>query len=269
MGVLDRAYSQPVETDGWPAYLYKYKPLRTDLDLSRVLEILDGQLYAAHKDSFNDPFDCAPVLKVIASHKALDDHVKGVVNRGSVGQSRRERRHRLKDARKNARQSGAEQLARNAIRQSYDDAGIISLTTHPDNLLMWGHYGSEYSGVCIRFDLRGRLADFRCAFPVGYSIERPVLHYPITDAEELIDKCFLTKAKCWEYESEWRIIDRDGPGLKSFRPESINGVVLGARIADVHRQAILGHLAKRPERKADVYQAELDDDLYRMNLIAI
>ena len=266
MTVLSRAAEHNVGPDGWPQYLYKYKALRTENDLKRLEEILDGTLYAAHKSEFNDPFDCSPVLQVQHKRGVIREHIKGIVNRNMEGSNRRSRRLLLKAARHRVRHIGAEGVSRSALEQTYDDAGLICLTTEPNQMLMWGHYASDHKGVCIRFNLKDGSSDFRCAFPVTYSEERPVLVYPITDAEELIEKSFLTKAKCWEYESEWRIIQRDGPGAKTFNHIWLDGLIVGARTPDAYVDHIVSHLAKRRDRIVELFRAKLNDRAYQIDM---
>jgi hypothetical protein len=110
--------------------------------------------------------------------------------------------------------------------------GILSLTTHYDDLLMWAHYADAHTGAVVELDI-GR-PDFR-ALPQGrhclidhdlntitrfpysekqmlrghqarrsviYQEERPLLWA----GQEILVKYFFRKSPHWAYEEEYRIV---------------------------------------------------------------
>jgi hypothetical protein len=250
------------DNDGWPRSLYKYRPLRSDEDLARVKRILDGWIYASPRSAFNDPFDCAPVIKAVGTKSDFVRHALQLRDKYFAGD-----REAFKRAKAAIRAEGPQVWAERAINTSLDGTAIISLTTIPNDLLMWGHYGSEHTGVCIGFSLERPNTAFRHSLPVSYSDIRPELTYPIQDAEELLVAAFLTKASCWSYESEWRIAKRDGPGEMDFSPNLVRQVIFGARSTDASVRAISEHIAvSAPLAEVVLSRAKLDDTTYRMDI---
>lgn len=148
---------------------------------------------------------------------------------------------------------------------SLDNIGILSLTEHWDNMLMWSHYAKHHTGICIGFHTD--LDIFRTALSVLYTTSFPIIVRPQDENETILEKSFLMKAKCWEYEKEWRIIkrvmseyersdylaengylsqddlkiltDHRGPGRYSFNPAAIASVTLGSKISVDHAKFVM------------------------------
>lgn len=108
------------------------------------------------------------------------------------------------------------------LDKMYDLAYVKSFTTKKNDFLMWGLYGDNYKGMCVEYDATDMsLENYYRLFPVYYTNERnfensleetikELITYKESeeDNENLFDYLclFLTKLKCWEYESEWRMI---------------------------------------------------------------
>ena len=249
---------------GFARYLFKYRSLQSDQDRSRIIDILDGHLWAAPRSSFNDPFDCAPVFRMRTEKGLQASHVREVANR--FRGSRKERRGRLKAAKKRVSDHGFEALARSAVTETLDGAGIISLTERNDSLLMWGHYASNHTGVAIMIETLTKTPNFFkvAPFPVIYNAERPVLWYPKYEARELMEVSFLRKADVWSYEKEWRIIRREGTGVLTLPRHQIVGLVFGAKTDAREKDALKAHLENRSTFR--FYQAALDPNEYRLSV---
>lgn len=78
--------------------------------------------------------------------------------------------------------------------------GILSLTIHPTNYLMWSHYGNSHNGFCLGFDktILYETVDGSIS-PVKYDTELPKLKL-FGDAFDFHLKQLCTKSKVWEYE---------------------------------------------------------------------
>jgi hypothetical protein len=59
--------------------------------------------------------------------------------------------------------------------------------------------------------------------------EYPNVNFFTSSMQEQVDAILLTKAKHWEYEREWRIIDTSGPGLHEIQPEWTDRIDLRLR----------------------------------------
>lgn len=114
------------------------------------------------------------------------------------------------------------------LEELRDVAYLKSFSEHKNDLLMWGHYGEEYSGMCIEYDLCS--IEDSCAyhlFPVVYSDKRHTngnLKCTMRELFELkhdqknqncpdefdslkdIMPLFVFKSNAWSYEAEWRLI---------------------------------------------------------------
>jgi predicted DNA binding CopG/RHH family protein len=70
-----------------------------------------------------------------------------------------------------------------------DRFGVASLTTNNNDALMWSHYASSHTGICIEYDFKdyiNQLADGQILlFPVNYSENR------VTIDQKLMDKIDL------------------------------------------------------------------------------
>lgn len=109
-----------------------------------------------------------------------------------------------------------------------DIAYFKSFSEHKNDLLMWGHYGENYSGMCVEYDLR--TIDNACTyhlFPVMYLDRRYIketLKFAARELSELkydlqnsnipdeveslkdIMPLFVCKSPVWKYEAEWRLV---------------------------------------------------------------
>jgi hypothetical protein len=67
---------------------------------------------------------------------------------------------------------------------------------------MWSYYAKDHSGIGIEFHIGNEL--FLKALPVNYEADYPIL--TIEKMYEQAHKIMLTKADCWNYEEEFRLI---------------------------------------------------------------
>lgn len=126
-----------------------------------------------------------------------------------------------------------------------------------DNQLMWSHYASSYSGICVEYDFE-KMNDFiGFVFPVEYSSERPTLSLKDLGLDNFekdengnwkagetnisaILSYLLAKNKCWDYEEEWRIINQgDEPNKPIFvNVPFIKSITLGLNLDDLCKHLI-------------------------------
>jgi Protein of unknown function (DUF2971) len=140
---------------------------------------------------------------------------------------------------------------------------ILSLSKICDNILMWSHYADSHRGFVIGFDSSslffspssGKAKDGLKA--VSYENERYVLPkngFQSADDPNLREanaRVFFTKATCWEYEQEYRILAHPNSADKiiptdtdydirlfNFPIESIKEVIFGFRISEPDQRRI-------------------------------
>ncbi len=114
------------------------------------------------------------------------------------------------------------------LEELYDIAYLKSFSENKNDILMWSHYGDNFSGMCVEYDIceiNNALAFH--LFPVIYSNKRCIkssldislkelstLKYAIKnrDCPDEVDflkdimALFICKSKEWEKEAEWRLI---------------------------------------------------------------
>ena len=122
----------------------------------------------------------------------------------------------------------------------------------PDSLLMWAHYGRNYTGVVIGFNTA---MDYwgNDLVKVEYSNDRinPPSSFEHSSGKPLINhdwqrKLLTTKSECWSYEQEWRVIkntggcDKDEKGhFVTMNHKCVIQIIVGHRIAPQKRKEII------------------------------
>jgi Protein of unknown function (DUF2971) len=146
--------------------------------------------------------------------------------------------------------------------------GIASLSDTKDNELMWTHYASNYSGICVEYyaerllhalPSRVRLAK------LGYGDEPPrVSGRDVANKLAAARKIFSQKKYNWAYEREWRVLGQPGVVPLNASRECVRSVRLGARINPGNRATILKAMKGL---EIDVYQQTVDGYVHGWDLI--
>jgi hypothetical protein len=124
------------------------------------------------------------------------------------------------------------QIVKNTIQDEYArtvraTTGIYCVSEIPDDILMWSHYADYHRGVCLEFNGHAKLMQH--AMQVSYTHDRPPIARDDSNVAK-IEKTMLTKSMHWKYEREWRLIRyQQGPGIATFRPENLTGIIVGAQ----------------------------------------
>lgn len=142
-----------------------------------------------------------------------------------------------------------------------DRFGIASLTTRYNDALMWSHYASSHSGICIEYDFHDYVDQLNdtlmLLFPVNYSEKRVTIDHTILDRIDLknieeqgkkdILKLFFeglyTKNIVWEYENEWRSItllkNKTDKEYRKIKVDNISAIYLGNKMNYKTKSALL------------------------------
>lgn len=198
-----------------PPLLYRYRGL-TDATIAREIKAIREQiLWCSFYRELNDPMEgfYSPTLRV----QNLDTYAR---------------------------------VTRELFSQK-QNLGICCLTDTHENELMWTHYATNYTGICVSFRptvlLKG-LPDTAHLIRLGYGIVPPEIG--MADTGNLNDaalKVLSHKKSSWGYEREWRVIAQRG-ALPVTAEGCIRDVFLGSRIADAHRTLIEDGLSDLPVR---------------------
>jgi hypothetical protein len=94
---------------------------------------------------------------------------------------------------------------------------IYCLTPDPLSILMWSHYAADHTGICLEFHIGNLL--FTKVMGVVYEEEFPAIRP--TEMYERVHDVLLTKAKCWSYEEEFRLLG--SPYIDESNPLKLHG----------------------------------------------
>jgi hypothetical protein len=148
---------------------------------------------------------------------------------------------------------------------------IFCISKIKDSILMWSHYAQNHQGAVIEFKNENELKMHK---EVKYLKEAyKIKHYfDCKDDEEYFrnynNQLIYTKAKCWEYEKEWRgiYIKKNNPNDYvdlPFDRNEVVGIYLGCRMKDSAKRAIK-IIAKEKYPWAKIYQARTHETNYSL-----
>jgi hypothetical protein len=100
---------------------------------------------------------------------------------------------------------------------------------------MWSHYAADHTGICLEIHLSNLL--FMKVRGLVYKEQFPAI-VPAEMFDRALDM-ILTKAKCWEYEREFRLVGgshfQEGDPLKTYDdffklpPLALTSVIVGCK----------------------------------------
>jgi hypothetical protein len=181
-----------------PDSFYKYY----GINYFTVDSLINHYLYASHPWEFNDPFDCNRNL-ISLENASLDDILD--LNNGIYPQDEINRYYKSNDP--NDKKMLEDIYSKLLFFILYMRIGLFSLTTKNDSMEMWAYY-AQHKGFALKFNLNYLPQNFMGPFPINYSDKFEKLEYTKFKKSSLIYQSNI-KAKCWEDESEWRLLFYD------------------------------------------------------------
>ncbi|MFC1498220.1 DUF2971 domain-containing protein [Verrucomicrobiota bacterium] len=266
-------------------HVYRYQAFRTCRHRCNAARlILHNKIYAASSLSFNDPFDCSPVLSFKNAKK--DDLLTFLCGRLSRNYQK-EGKHIshaniMNEAEyllKNDWHPGSPKWSeynKELEKGFYEDIepviGIVSLSKTPNDILMWSHYSDGHRGLCLQFDRK--TLDYPDKFlEVDYrkNDDRPTVKEHNEEADQLKNKFFLRpKASHWYYEKECRLCLNTTDGRMYQLPENaLTGVILGIKMPDRYKFRIKEWAKKRKKKGSPfihIFEAQPSEDKYEVNI---
>lgn len=103
---------------------------------------------------------------------------------------------------------------------------ILSFSSTCKSMPMWAHYAGNYNGVCFVFDIDRSFGNVQ---KVEY-IETPlegVSELDVPDFRKIVKKNFFYKSKNWNYEKEYRIVNKSSNEFWEFEPKYLTGIIVG------------------------------------------
>jgi hypothetical protein len=242
-------------------HLYRYRSLQGEEGLNRLETIvLRSQLYFVPFPQLNDPFDGRLWPTNEGTEQEKRNWWEPYVQDGSVTQAQVDHLVAL---------PRDEDLKRiwTAHEEEVPKFGVVCFSETPHDLPMWAYYAGSHSGVCLRFRAPLLQGWTDCSPPmrVTYEDDYPVVEYYRTTRLRKGQVLVATKARAWEHEREWRMVNHAGHGLVQFDPAALDGVVLGCRIGTEEEARVRDMLARR-EPKVELLRAAPAERAFRLDI---
>lgn len=197
-----------------PPMLYRFRPLRDEHQVRQEISaIRDQYIWCSTYRGMNDPME------------------------GFYEPSRRL-----------TKETRFSQLARDTYYEKRQ-IGICCFTDVRDNELMWSHYASNYSGICVAYNPKSLLEGLpRHAHLVRLSYGNsppPMGVHDVRNTNEAAIRILSHKKANWVYEREWRVLaGLDRVDLQA--PRCIREVYFGHRIQPHVRALLTDALGRLP-----------------------
>ena len=244
--------------DSLPPKLYKYQPY----SIQTLDNLKNRVIWFAKPATFNDPFDSSIVYKAA---ELTEDEWQALAERYLLKHPEDakefERLHML-DGKpdewfRNIVVAGAVS-GMNGARKGNQERGIACFCEQPDDMLMWGHYADGHRGLCLEFDTRCVI--FKSAWKVHYSEKYPSMNIADAMIKGEIDALAMltTKARQWEYEQEWRVLDLNGNKQVQIDAAALTGIYFGCAMALEHKAIVAMILRDLPTKLYEMQRSETE-----------
>jgi hypothetical protein len=223
-----------------PEKFFKYQCF----SVQTLANLKNRTLWFSPPSQFNDPFDCSvPVAVKNPSPADLARAVQYVRREhrgGPLLDDTTNEKGEFTAEFHNALHDGGQKAIDHEREAFYGSRGIACLTTKHDDMLMWSHYADGHRGFCLEFD--GSKPPFAKAMEVRYADSIPRINIidvlSDRDAGTMLEAMVLTKASCWRYEHEWRIIHSDGSAAYTYDWKDLRAVHFGVAMPESHVEII-------------------------------
>ena len=217
--------------NNYPETFYKYRPAN-DYTVSLLKKY---EIQFAYAEEYSDPFDSKVIIK-------KESDIDAVLRKLETTPIDEEEKRSL---RKRIEEGGIvfEQLRMAAYEAAKHSIMSSCFSTKSDNLLLWSHYAESHKGICVGIrncsstDIPGMKFNIRdsdlspgpisseiyergvfVVYKVDYSDSGIVEWEIYKDNFKILMDAHTTKAKCWEYEDEYRLL----LARNAFRSRTLN-----------------------------------------------
>ena len=151
------------------------------------------------------------------------------------------------------------------------NAGVYSMTSKKDDLLMWGHYADSHRGFVIGFDTASlKLNQYLSLVKVKYVDEYPIFDDSQLDITNSIHEHMGIvagrKGKQWENEQEWRLVFLFKRELITM-PMLPTEIIFGHRMQESH-QNTLYQLVTEAYDSVEFFTTKPSTSKYELELLA-
>jgi len=220
-----------------PARLYKYQPFN-DQTLTNLKR---ASIWFSAPINVNDPYDCASWVvqpdeiseadfgRLVAYVRGRDPALTARLTRDELRESFVHSARRAYDERRTIQR---------------EQRGIACFSATFTDIMMWSHYAHGHRGFCLEFDTSQ--LPFSNAWEVSY-VDHPPLINPVDvlvqdpsedESNEVLRAFVLTKARCWSYEQEWRLMHAEASKLFGYGDRPLTGIYFGAEMDHAHKDIV-------------------------------
>lgn len=262
-----------------PIKLYRFQPKPIEKHVDRLDMLRSDQLYVSDPKSFNDPIDMKIEIRDHtnrwSSNKNLQENIRKAFSILISDKSAFSEAKLFDDALIEKFQTWIDggmldelDGIATAIKCRLSEFGIVCLTQHYRNRLLWAHYADMGEGFCIEYEVTplNNPADLRYV-PVQYVSEIPELC--VTEAmfspHQFLYKYAASKHLDWSYEREVRLLSLSAKGRQiDIHPNflKLTGLIGGYQMSET----TLDHLVKTAKR-LNIGAFQLGSDLSRENAL--
>lgn len=235
--------------------LYRFQPILVPGN-DRLDQLRKGEIWFSDPATFNDPFDLSPVIKNLVPDRWCQEKefqcsmrmaLASLLGNASMYQGALF----IDEALIGVFQTWAgdqavdeldwETRLSDAVESRIAQFGVVCLTPHWDNRLMWAHYASEGKGFCIEYevDWLQQTQDVRYV-PIHYMSETPELC--VSEAmfapHQFLQRVVASKHVDWAYEHEIRLVSLSEKGRNVALDEKyvrMTGLVAGYAMPEPSR----------------------------------
>lgn len=161
-----------------PEILYKYRDW-TNKNHRKI--ILNQEIYFSKPSEFNDPFDGnIPVRWDLMTYEECLEKNLEIMNIAHKDKDQRLVREYAKKVTDDKTLWHPDRLAKERPEQLEkwnSIIGLFSLSSIPDNILMWSHYSLNHTGFVVGFDTNSLLSDYDFDYiePIIYQTQYPII----------------------------------------------------------------------------------------------
>jgi len=230
-----------------PSILYKYRDWTNKFHRRLISK---QEIYFAKPSEFNDPFDGnIPIRWDLMTYEECVDKNIELINTVHKDKDQRQVREYAQKITKEKTLWHPDRLAKERPEQLAKwnaVIGLFSLSSIPDNILMWSHYALNHSGFAVGFDTKSFASDYDFEYiePINYQTSYPTIS-GLDDGTTQFHKKFFYKSNLWSYEKEWRIsINHIKKRIIKLKTETIRQIIIGC-IADTKRISEITTLSRK------------------------
>ncbi|TSK07302.1 MAG: DUF2971 domain-containing protein [Geobacter sp.] len=253
-------------------FFYRYRHFDDDKCVKSIERLLSkNEMYLSSPLSFNDPYDCRPHYAFEATDREIKAYLKKLFRENEANATKNDvNRHVTKILNRVSRTNTDLETVFNRQYETFlQSVGMLCFSKSPENILLWSHYASSHTGICIQFESN---VDTRSVFMltqnVKYTKDFPIINLVKATDDEKLSKGLLTKADDWSYEQEYRLILPAQQKLVKYPDEALKSVIFGLKTTDHNKDLIKNWIAQRKVKPA-IYQAVMKQGQYGLDFIEV